>query len=656
MSTSKSKLFLKRFVLMLLIVLAGTNIGGLPTTVSAETSTSIKPVDEAAGSSPNLDDAAELETFIDSIINAQLEDMKIPGAVISIVKDGKNLLAKGYGFSNVEEKTPVDPETSLFRIASTTKLFTWTAVMQLVEQGKIDLDADINTYLKEVKIPATYKAPITMRHLMTHTAGFEDGGVGYQITTDQSKLPVSIAETLAKHMPARVKPPGEMIAYSNYGTALAGLIVEDISGMAYNDYIQSNIFDRLGMKFATVQEPVPAELAPYAAIGYAYENGGFVTKPLTFEGGFRPAGSGSVSAMDMSRFMIAHLQDGRYEHTQLLEPETAKLMHAPAFKFDERLPGMNLGFYELRMNGQHIISHGGADPLFNTELYLVPDQGIGIFVSYSGGEGGSAAYALAHEFFDRYFPVQESDFPPVATEFEQDLEKYAGSYQFLRRNHSDIDKFYSFLAQISIGVSGNRLVIGSGDEQQSYAPIGPNLFQAVGGTTQIGFRTDESGKVTHFLMDFLSSEPLERTPLINRTSLWLPLLAVSAIVCITILLVFPFRIRKIRTMPKPQRWAERLSVATAAWALMTGVATFIIVLNMDLVDRLSRITTSLHLYLLMPILLVIMAAAMVAASVWVWKNKYWSAVKRVHYTLAALAAVAFSLFFYHWNLLGWHFG
>ncbi|MFF2888302.1 serine hydrolase domain-containing protein [Paenibacillus sp. NPDC057967] len=656
MSAFKSKLSIKGIVFVLLFVLAGANIGGLYTTASAEASTSIQPVVESIDSLPDLNDTAELEAFIDGIMEIQMADMNIPGAVISIVKDGRSLFAKGYGYSNMDEGKPVDPEKSLFRIASTTKLFTWTAVMQLVEQGKIDLDTDVNTYLKEVKIPATYKEPITMRHLMTHTAGFEDGGVGYQITTDPEKLPVSITETLVKHRPARVMPPGEMIAYSNYGTALAGLIVEDVSGLAYNDYIQKNIFDRLGMKYATVQEPVPAELAPYAALGYARENGRYVTKPLTFEGGFRPAGSGSVSAMDMSRFMIAHLQRGRYEDAKLLEPETTSLMHSPAFQFDERLPGMNLGFYELRLNGQRIISHGGADPLFNTELYLVPDKGIGIFVSYSGGEGGAAASALSKAFFNRYFPIQESELPPVAVELEQDLEKYAGSYQFLRRNHSDIDKFYSFLAQISIGVADNRLVIGSGAEQQLFAPIGPNLFQAVGGTNQIGFRTDDSGNVTHFLMDFLSSEPLERTPLINRTMFWLPLLVLSFLVFVTILLGFIYRIRANQAMPKPERWTERLAAFTSAWALMTCAATFVIVLNMELVDRLSRITTALQVYLFMPILLVVLAVAMVLAAVWAWKKKYWTLLKRVHYTLAALAAILLSLFFYHWNLLGWQFG
>ncbi|UKS24746.1 serine hydrolase [Paenibacillus sp. HWE-109] len=638
-SLSMKKISRKMLIWMLLIVGVGTSFMGTQASTAAD-----------------LNDDVQLTAFIDGIMKANMDNFKIPGTVVSIVKDGKIMLAKGYGHANLEEGTQVNPETSLFRIASTTKLFTWTAVMQLVEQGKIDLNTDVNTYLKTVKLPSTYSQPVTMHHLMTHTAGFEEGGVGYQITTDPGKLPVSISETLAKHMPALVRPPGEMMSYSNYGAALAGLIVEEVSGMPYNDYIQTHIFDLLQMKYATVQEPIPVSLEPYAMLGYARENGKFVTKPPTFEGGFRPAGSAAVSAIDMAHFMIAHLQDGRYAGKQMLKPETLRLMQSPAFQFDERLPGMDLGFIERRMNGLRVISHGGADTLFTTEFYLVPDQKIGIFVSSSGGDGGASASGLAKAFFDRYYPAQAVKLPPVSAELEKDVQKYAGSYQFTRRNHSDIDKIFSFMSQISIGVTDNRLSIGSGTEQQVFAPIGPNLFQDVESAHQIGFRTDASGKVTHLLLDILPEMPLEPTPLLDRSKFWFLLLGISVVLFISVLLGSAYRRRDIKAMPKWQKWAIRLSMATAVWALATLIATFLVVLNMDLLDRLSRITQQLNLYLFMPIILVGLTVAMVAFAVMAWKGSYWTALKRVHYTLVALASVVMSLFYYHWNLLGWQFG
>jgi CubicO group peptidase (beta-lactamase class C family) len=603
----------------------------------------------------NLDDTDSLTTFVDGIMDEDMNRLQIPGAVISIVKDGKIIMAKGYGSSNLEKATSVDPATSMFRIASTTKLFTWTAVMQLVEQGKIDLDTDINNYLESVKIPATYPEPITMRHLMTHTAGFEEGGVGYQITTDPDKLPGSISETLNKHMLARVRPPGEMSSYSNYGATLAGLIVEEVSGVPYNYYIKKHIFDPLDMNHATVVEPLQEQFKPYEVLGYTSKNGSFVPGTPTFEGGFRPAGSGTVSAVDMAHFMIAHLQNGKYGDKQILRPETAQLMHSTAYQFDKRLPGVGLGFSEKRINGLALISHGGSDPMFNTELYLAPAKHLGIFVSYNGGQGSESAAGLLQAFLNRYYPAPEMKQPEFTASTES-VQKYAGAYQFIRRNISDIDKFFNFFVQLNVSIVNNKLSLGSGSEQQLYREIGPNLFQREGGTEQIGFRTNESGKVTHMLLDIAPEMPLERTPLLDQNKFWLIVLGVSGLIFITALLGIFFSRRKIKVMTTPEKWAIWLSAGTAGWALVSFVTTFMVIMSMDTMQKLSGISTSLSLSLAMPVILVVLTAALLVSAVLVWKNKYWTAFRRVHYTLVTISAVAMTLFFYYWNLLGWQFG
>jgi len=623
---------------------------------SAETKTdqTVLPITQTEEPA-NLDDTASLTAFVDSIMEKDMNRLQIPGAVISIVKDDKIILAKGYGSSNLEKAAPVDPITSMFRIASTTKLFTWTAVMQLVEQGKIDLDTDINTYLKSVKIPATYPEPITMRHLMTHTAGFEEGGVGYQITTDPAKLPGSISETLNKHMLARVRPPGQISSYSNYGATLAGLIVEEVSGVPYNDYIKKYIFDPLDMKYSTVVEPLPESFMPNKVVGYNSENGSFIPGTPTFEGGFRPAGSGTVSAVDMAHFMIAHLQNGKYGDQQILRPETAELMHSTAFQFDKRLPGVDLGFAEKQINGLTLITHGGSDPMFNTGLYLVPAKHVGIFVSYSGGEGGDSAEDLIQAFFNRYYPAPDASQPEFIAS-DESIQKYAGAYQFTRRNISDIDKFFNFFAQLNVSVEDNKLSLGSGSEQQLYREVGPNMFQLEGGTEQIAFRTNESGKVTHMILGMVPDMPLERTPLLDQNKFWLIVLGFLGLIFITSLLGLIFSRRKIKAMTPPEKWAIRLSAGTAGWALLSFVTIFMVVMSMDMMQKFSGISLSLSLSLVMPIILVGLTLALLISAILVWKNKYWTAFKRVHYTLVTLSAVAMTLFFYYWNLLGWQFG
>jgi CubicO group peptidase (beta-lactamase class C family) len=293
-------------------------------------------------------DVAGLEQFIDGVMAASAGSQQVSGAVLSIVKDGKVLFAKGYGHADLAHGTPVDPRTSMFRIGSVTKLFTWTAVMQLVEQGRLDLDADVNSYLKTFQLPNTYPAPITLRHLLTHTAGFEEGFLGYVIVTDPKDAQRPMAEVLANHIPARVRPPGTMPSYSNYGAALAGLIVEQVSGLPYNGYVQRHIFDSLRMTHSTFEQQPQLSAA---VIGYARENGDYVTPPYEYIGGFRPCGGASASALDMARFMLAYLQGGEHEGGRILRAETIQQMRAPQFQLDERFVGIPLGSYLWKKNG-----------------------------------------------------------------------------------------------------------------------------------------------------------------------------------------------------------------------------------------------------------------------------------------------------------------
>lgn len=656
MITSKKKRLLAGLTVLSVVVASlGAGLFLPRQSALAEGKVTKQPVQQT-GTPAKLEDKEGLTSFVDGIMEEDMNRLHIPGAVVSIVKGDQIILAKGYGSSNLETGAPVDPATSMFRIASTSKLFTWTAVMQLVEQGKIDLDTDINTYLKTLKIPDTFPEPITMRHLMTHTAGFEEGGVGYQITIDQAKLPGSISKTLDKHMLARVRPPGEMSSYSNYGATLAGLIVEEVSGMPYNDYIKKNIFDPLDMKYATMDEPLPEAFQPYKVIGYDVTDGSFTPGTPTYEAGFRPAGSGTVSAVDMAHFMMAHLQNGRFGDKRIMKEETAKLMHSTAFQFDKRMPGVDLGFAEKLFNGRTLIGHGGADPMFNTELYLDPEQQFGIFLSYNGGPGSEAAQGLVQALYDRYFPASHAEIPVDSSVTAETVQKYAGSYQFTRRNFSDIDKFFNFFAQIHVAVIDNKLSLGSGSEQMLYEPVGPNLFQQVGGSEHIAFRTDGMGKVTYMLLGSLPDMPLERTPLMDQNTSWFAVLGVSGLLFLTALLELLFRRSKIRAMSVREKWALRLSAITSGWALLSFLATFLIIMSMNTMQKLSGISTSLVLSLSMPVVLVVLTIALLILTGLAWKHKYWGGGKRVHFSLVTLSAVAFCYFFYYWNLLGWQFG
>jgi CubicO group peptidase (beta-lactamase class C family) len=243
-------------------------------------------------------------------MTANLRDKHVAGATVAVVKDGALFFAKGYGYADVEQRKPVDPERTLFRLGSTSKLFTWTAVMQLVEDGKLDLDADVNRYL-DFKIPATYPEPITLRHIMTHTAGFEED-LRDLIAKDSAHM-VPLGRWLETHMPERVRPPGNYASYSNYATALAGYVVERVSGLSWDDYIERRILGPLGMNRTTGRQPLPPQFREDMSHGYSFSRGQFEPKEWEIIMGAAPAGSISASATDMATFMLAHLGNGAVE-------------------------------------------------------------------------------------------------------------------------------------------------------------------------------------------------------------------------------------------------------------------------------------------------------------------------------------------------------
>src|SRR6056297_2344945 len=277
--------FARTFAASLLLTVAGT-------CVAAE------PVDPVDSEGRQTFDA--LERFVDGMVKPLMQDNKSPSGTVAVRHRGELIFARGYGYQDVEHQIPVDPATTLFRPGSTSKLFTWVAVMQLVEQGRLDLDADVNTYLETFRI--------------------EDGGFGYLIIDDPDRI-MPLAESMKRYQPERVNPPGAQTAYSNYATALAGLIVANVSGTPFNDYVRENIFEPLGMNSSSFEEPLPEDLADDMAISYGLEAGRFVQKPFEIISNFGPAGAMSATATDMVRFGQALLNGGELDGARILEAE-----------------------------------------------------------------------------------------------------------------------------------------------------------------------------------------------------------------------------------------------------------------------------------------------------------------------------------------------
>ena len=447
-----------RFVSIFALILAAIGIYPLvaqdapeaveTTTEATEPSSEPAPVPEIT--------EQDLGDWMDGRMTFAVEHGQIAGAVVTVVKDGEILLERGYGYADQANRTPVDPATTLFRTGSVSKLITWTAVMQQVEAGRIDLDADVNTYL-DFEIPPFNGQPITMRQIMTHTPGFEEA-VRYMMVTDPEEL-LTLEDYAKRATPARVFAPGTTPAYSNYATALAGYIVERVSGQSFDDYTDQNIFAPLGMEYSTMRQPLPDNLAPHMSLGYPTVR----DEPKPFEiVQPAPAGSQSASGRAMAKFMIAHLNQGE----GLMSPETARMMHdyrAPGFERGDRHA---LGFYEENTNGRRVIAHGGDTQLFHSGLWLFEEEKVGIFVSVNstGGSGATSALRLGllRGFADRYFP-ETRKFEPVDEETAREhAQMLAGTYTSARGSYTSFLRLEDLLGPtvIAVGPDGKITVPG----------------------------------------------------------------------------------------------------------------------------------------------------------------------------------------------------
>src|SRR5215472_14464465 len=390
---------------------------------------------------------ADFETFLDAMIPSQLRNRNITGAVVSVVKEGQVLFQKGYGYADVEEKKPVLPDQTLFRPGSISKLFTATAVMQLVEQGKLDLDRDINDYL-DFTIPKTYPQPTTLRQLLTHTGGFEETLKNLFVAHESDIKP--LRAYLVNEMPARIFPPGKIPSYSNYGFTLAGYIVERVSGEKFERYIENHISKPLEMKNSTFDQPLPAQLAPQMSKGYLSAS----KKPRDFE--FvqaAPAGALSTTAADMTRFMLAFLQDGAVDGVSILKPETVRQMEARQFEFHPMLAGIGITFMEYLVDPVRIIAHGGDTVYFHSDMILVPDAHLGYFLSYNslGKDVGGGRGEVWRTLVNRYFPSEaQSKMDVDLNTAKSDGRAVSGLYEGTRRGETTLLKILALASQFGV--------------------------------------------------------------------------------------------------------------------------------------------------------------------------------------------------------------
>lgn len=604
-------------------------------------------------------DQADLTAFFDGILPLQLERSDIAGASMLVMKDGNILLQKGYGYSDVKTKKTVDPASTIFRLASISKLFTWVSVMQLEEQGKLNIDTDVNQYL-DFSIRPAFDKPITLRNLMTHTGGFEETLDDIIITNP--KQAVSLRDYLIRNQPMRIYPPGEIPAYSNYGVGLASYIVQRVSGEPFEEYVQEHIFAPLGMTHSSFYQPLQKSIANLPSEGYR-EN---TTKPPVGFEFFNRVGAGGISssAGDMGRFGQALLNGGELDGQRILKPETLALMWSPQFRASDQLPPICMGFYQDWRNHLHWIGHEGDLIAFHSLFFVEPSQKIVLFVSYNSAAGGGLPRPEIINFFsDRYFPgAPEVQFLKTPA---KDLKAINGTYQSTRRDDTTKFKLSNLFNERSVSVDKDGvLTIENSKDLRGHPikwkPIGKDLWQAEDDQERIFAIRDGSNKIVRLAVNFPGVQ-IQRVAWYENKA-WV-MIALWSSIGILVLVVLASLVRTWRRLfqrkrprPAPQPGTIWLTfapqLASYIWlALLGTLLGYFISKGNDLMPPTPAWFKWFVLENFVAMLAIVVSTLAVIAGIKAWGRDL-RLITRLKFSFVAIALAFLSWFAIHWRIIG----
>jgi CubicO group peptidase (beta-lactamase class C family) len=598
----------------------------------------------------------DLEAFFDGIIPLQLERSDVAGATVLVMHGSETLLQKGYGYSDVKAKQAVDPESTIFRLASISKLFTWTAAMQLVEQGKLDLDADVNRYLD---FSLRGAGTITLRNLMTHTTGFEETVRDIIVTDPQRYL--ALREFLVQNQPHRLFAPGTIPGYSNYAVGLGSYIVQRVSGERFEDYVAAHIFAPLGMTHSTFFQPPPKALQELPSQGYRSSTR---DPAIGFEL-FSPAGAGGISssAADMGRFGQMLLNGGELDGRRILPQSSLSEMWKPQFRASDALPPIGLGFYQVWRNELKWIGHQGDLVAFHSLFFIEPQQKLVLFISYNSvGSSGRSRPELLDAFSDRYFPTELHQ--PFITTVEQRLKEIEGTYQASRRADSTILKVFALVGQAHAKLDKDGVLhIDKSKDLRGHPfgwkPIGPDLWQQVDDQGKIFAIRAPDGRIERLAGSFAAAQ-LQRVPWYERDKLVYWSLGICLLVGICVLHSLGLRLARRYIFHSSQPIAPPGRVALGALPVASIIYWLLLLISLGVLfsrfndDSLPPSSSWDKFFLLgdgLFVIAVVLSVFTLVSAARIWRRPATSRFSQIKFTLVALACLYLSWFTLHWHLI-----
>jgi CubicO group peptidase (beta-lactamase class C family) len=622
----------------------------------------IGPPADAAPSAVDADQA-RLEAFVDGVVEAFRQRDRIAGVTVGILRAGRPVLVRGYGHAALDPVTPVDPERHLFRIASVTKTFTYVAAMQLIEQGKLSLDDAVNDRLPErLQVPDDgFPEPILIRHLLTHTAGYEDLALGHLFVRDPAAV-LAADDYLIQHRPRRVRPPGREAVYSNYSVALLGAVVAHRSGMPIEDYVERELFGPLGMTRSTLREPglrdqrvLEGPLGADIATGFVREAGAYVARPFEHISQTAAAGGASSTAPDMLRFAAALLGDGSVDGNRILSPDSNAALREVIFSNAEGINGLAHGFITDRIGQHDSFGHGGATLYFHSNLVMVPSLDLAVFISTNTATGRRFAAEFPIRLVEFLDPAARPSTPASGSDTSADLGRYAGTYLSNRRPWRSPDALLLTLsgAITTVTPSADALIVTSPLETLRYLPEGEHRFREDGGHRRIAFLTDDGGAVRALAAPtgILVSDrigPFGNPQMVLIAVLGAVLIGIASLVR----LVRASRKRPVRRPDAllPQFVASIASLTWILFAIVVGAALATFAAYGD--ETLFHYPTpSWQVALVMALVVAALTVIQLLMLPQVWRSRWRGFSKLVH-TLGVLWLAATVWLMWRWNLLG----
>ena len=606
-------------------------------------------------------------TPLDSAIVAAMHEHNVPGAAVAVVRDGAVDVLEAYGCADRERNVPADPRTTVYRIASVSKPFVATAALVAAERGLVDLRTDVNRYLRNLQVPSAWDRPITLHDLLTHTAGFDESIVGYAARSPAEVRP--LGEFLAKKLPRRGWPPGDVTAYSNYGYALAGYVVESAAGLSFANYVQRELLTPLGMTRSSYAQPLPPELERDLAASYRCNANGCTSVDRDYRSAYPPGGL-ATTADDMSRFLLAQLGLG-VNGQRVLSDSVLRLMHTRQFSHHADLPGLTYGFVEEGVGDDRALTHAGGASGFMSFVVIVPGRRFAAFVVANGGSsrfGAAARDAITRAAIPAASATRMSVAPPISPVADP-----AGAYRLTRYAHRGVENLPAlFAGQLHVSRRGSATIaiLGLGDANGDYVPNAANRWRKADGIDVVAVRT-ENGTVTHLFgsLSFFGTRfpaAYERLAWYDAPGFLNEALSFTVALPLLAVILWPIVAGVIWWLRRRRPSGRRVAASTGApRAIAVGVAVsaaalaawftfgFIATSNRaaeggggELVYGLPQ---SMQLLAWAPSLLAVLTALVVLATVVGWRRRWWSIPGRLLYTVIALNIVLFFAILVRWG-------